>query len=83
MRQWTGSALIQVMAWHRIGDNPVPEPILAYCQLESCEHISVKLESEFYHFIFENAFEIVVCQDGSHFCSGGDELKSHTCFHWI
>ena len=30
MRRWTGSALVQVMAWRRTGDKPLPEPMLIY-----------------------------------------------------
>ena len=41
--------------------------MLAYCQLDSWKQISVKFELEIYHFIQENAFQIVVCQNGSHF----------------
>ena len=40
---------------------------LAYRQLDSWEQISVKIESEFYHFHTKNAFENVVCQNGGHF----------------
>ena len=50
MRQWTGPPLVQAMACRLIGAKPLPEPVLAYCQLDSWEHISVKFESEFYHF---------------------------------
>ena len=50
MRQWTGSGLVQVMACRLFGAKPLPEPMLAYCQLDSQEQISVKLESEFYDF---------------------------------
>ena len=32
MRQWTLSALVQVMACHLLGAKPLPEPILTYCQ---------------------------------------------------
>ena len=35
IRQWSGSSLVQVMAWDRTGD----KPMLAYCQLDSWEHI--------------------------------------------
>ena len=49
MCQWTGSALFQVMACRLFGAKPLPEPVLAYCQLESWEQISVNFESEFYH----------------------------------
>ena len=33
MRQWTGSALVQVMACHLFGPKPLPKPMLACCQL--------------------------------------------------
>ena len=38
------------MACHLFGAKPLHEPMLAYCQLNSWEHTSVKFESEFYHF---------------------------------
>ena len=50
MRQWTRSALIQVMARRLFGAKPLPEPMLNYCQLDSWEQISVEFESEFYQF---------------------------------
>ena len=50
MRQSTLSSLVQVMAFRMFGAKPLPEPMLAYCQLDSWEHISVKYESVFYHF---------------------------------
>ena len=59
------------MACRLFGAKPLPEPVLAYCQLDSCEQISVKFESESYH-IQEKAF--AVCQNGGHFVQGGDEL---------
>ena len=48
--QCAGSSLVQVMACRLIGTKPFPEPQLAYYQLDSWEHISVKFESEFYPF---------------------------------
>ena len=48
--------------------------MLAYCQLDPWELISVKFESEFYNFHSRNAFEIAVFQNGGHFVQGGDEL---------
>ena len=50
MRQWTWSSLVQVMACRLFGAKPLPEPMLAYCQLDYWEHISMKFEFEFYHF---------------------------------
>ena len=54
VRHWTGSALVQVMACRLFGAKPSPEPMLVYCQLDSWQQISVKLESEFYHFHWRN-----------------------------
>ena len=45
MHQGTGPALFQVMACRLFGAKPLPEPILAYCQIDSWEQISVKFES--------------------------------------
>ena len=39
MRWWTGSALIQVMAWRRTGAKPLPEPMLTYCQFDPWEQL--------------------------------------------
>ena len=50
MRQWTGSWLVQVMACRLFGAKLLNEPMLLHCQLHSWERISVKFESEFYHF---------------------------------
>ena len=33
MRQWIGSALIQIMAWRIFGAKPLSKPMLGYCQL--------------------------------------------------
>ena len=46
-RQWTGSSLVQVMACHLFGAKPLPETMLIYRQLDSWEHMSEKLESDF------------------------------------
>ena len=50
MRQWSGSAFVQDMACRLFGTKPLPESMLAYCQLDSWEQISVKFEFEFYRF---------------------------------
>ena len=46
MRQLTGSALVRVMACRLFGGKPLPEPMLAYCQLDSNEQTSVKFKSK-------------------------------------
>ena len=34
MRQWNGSALVQVMACRLFGAKSLPKPMLPYCQLD-------------------------------------------------
>ena len=34
MHQWTGSALVQIMACHIFGPKPLSKPELSYCQLD-------------------------------------------------
>ena len=34
MRQWTGSALVQIMACRLFGTKPLSEPMLGCCQLD-------------------------------------------------
>ena len=42
MRQWIGSALVQIIACHLFGAKPLFEPMLGYCQLDTLEQTSVK-----------------------------------------
>ena len=58
------------MACRLFGTKPLPEPMLAYCQLDSWEHILVKLNLNSIIFIQENTIENVVCQNGGHFVQG-------------
>ena len=58
------------MACRLFAAKPLPEPMLAYCQLYSSEQISVKLESEFsIVFIQENACEMSSAKMAT-ICSG-------------
>ena len=57
------------MAWLRMGPKPISKPMLGYRQLNRQEHL-MKFELESIIFIQENAFEIVVCQNGGHFVKG-------------
>ena len=50
------------MACRLIGAKPLSEPMLDYCQLDPCEHISVKSNQNTTIFIEENARENVVCE---------------------
>ena len=42
MRQWIGSALVQIMACRLSGAKPLSSPVLGYCQLDPGEQTSVK-----------------------------------------
>ena len=50
MRQRIGSELVQIAVCGLFDARSLPGPMLPYCQLDSWEHISVKFESNFYHF---------------------------------
>ena len=62
------------MACHLFGAKPLPEPTLAYCQLDSWQHISVKFELEFYHFHSRKCNWKFCLPKRWPFCPGGDEL---------
>ena len=74
MRQWTGSSLIQVMACRLFGAKPLPEPMLAYCQLDSWEHISVEFESEFCYFHSRKCIWKCRLPNWRPFCPGGTSV---------
>ena len=50
MRQWTESALVQIMTCRLNGTKPLSEPMLTYCQLDLKEHISMKFYLKFNFF---------------------------------
>ena len=52
------------------GTKPLPESMLANCQLDSWEQISMDFESESFYFHQKNSFENIVCQNGDHFVQG-------------
>ena len=43
-------SLVQIMACRLIGAKPLSEPMLDYCQLDPCEHISMKILSKYNNF---------------------------------
>ena len=47
MRQWTRSAMVQVMTCRLFGATPLPGPILTYCQLDPQEETSMKIELKY------------------------------------
>ena len=46
MRQWSGPALVQPMAYRLFDAKASSKPMMVYCQLDSLEQLSVKFESE-------------------------------------
>ena len=61
------------MAWRLFGAKPLPEQMLAYCQLASLEKISKKFELEFYHFHWWKYIWRTCLPKCWPFCPGGDE----------
>ena len=73
MCQWSRSSLVQVMACPLLGAKPLPGPVLVYCQLDCWEEVSVKFESEFYHFHSRKCIWRCQLPKWRPFCPGGDE----------
>ena len=68
MRQWTGSALVQVMAWRLFGAKPLPEPMLV--KWTPGNKFQWNLDRDSMSFTQENASKIVTCQTVGHFVQG-------------
>ena len=61
------------------GAKPYPEPMLVYCKWDSREQISVKFESEFYHFHSRKCISKCRLPEWRPFCPWGD---GSTQFIW-
>ena len=72
MRRRTGSALVKVVACRLFDTKPLPEPMLAYYQLDSYEQFFMNNFSNHNtkFLIHESAFKNTVCQIGGHFVMG-------------
>ena len=80
--QWTGSALVRVMTCRLFDAQLLPQPMLTYCQLDSWEQISVKIEFDlFYHLHSRKCVWKCRLRNGSHFHSGGDKLTGVQTLH--
>ena len=62
MHQWTGSALVQIMACPLFGTKPLSKPMLGYCQLDPMNKLQWKFSKNTQLFIHENAYENIVCE---------------------
>ena len=76
IRQWIGSALVQIMACRLFGTEPLSKPMLPYCQLNSWEQISVKFKLEYYHFHSRKFIWKCRLLKWQPFCPVGDELMA-------
>ena len=70
MRQWIGSAMVQIMACHLFGAKPLSYPMLEYWQLNSWEQTSVKSQSKFIHFHWGKYIRKYLLWNGGHFVPG-------------
>ena len=70
MRQWIGSALVQIMACGLFGAKPLPKPMLGYCQLDPQEQISVKFESNYKALHSRKCIWKYRLRNGAHFVQG-------------
>ena len=71
MHQWTGSALVLVMAWCRTGTKPLPEPMQTNCQLgTNFSEIQIKIQN----FSFMTMHLKMSSGKWRPFCPRGDEL---------
>ena len=75
--QDTGSSLVQVMAWHRTGDKPLPGPMLIHCQFNS-NKLQWNFNQNAQSFCQDNAFKNVIAKYWS-FCSGYHVFKQVIC----
>ena len=83
MHQWSGSALVQLMACCLYGAKPLPEPMLAYCQSDSWQQISVKLELEFCYFHSRKCIWNCRLPQWWPFCPEGDEFSGVIMTHSV
>ena len=71
MRQWIGSALIQIMACSLFGTKPLSKQVLGYCQLDPKEQTSVKFESKYKTFHSRKCIWLKrSLRNGGHFVRG-------------
>ena len=77
MCQWIWSTLVQVMACRLFGAKPLSEPMLAYCQLDIWEQISLKSSLKFIYFHSRKCDSKCCLPNWQLFCPGGDEW-----IHW-
>ena len=74
MHHWTEPSLVHAIACRLFSTKPLPESMLTYSGLNTWEHISVKFESEFYHFHSRKCIWKCRLPERRPFCSGENGL---------
>ena len=64
MRQWIGSALVQIMACRLCGAKPLSKPTLGYCQLDRQEQTSVEFSVKNMHIKMSSARMVAILSRG-------------------
>ena len=70
MRQWIGSALVQITACHLLGAKPLSKPVLIYCPVDFWEQTSVRSWYENNTFHSGNCLWKYRMRDDGHFVQG-------------
>ena len=73
MRQFIGSALVQIMGCHLFGTESLSEPMLSYCLMESQEQTSAKFQSKHKTSHQQKMHLKTSSAKWRPFCPGGDE----------
>ena len=83
MRQWSGPALVQIIASRLDGAKPLSEPILTYCQLNPKESISMKFYLKFKYFHSRKCVWTCRLRNGGHFVQGKMRKYNEAGAHFI
>ena len=78
MRQWIGSALVQIMSFRLFGTKPLSKPMLGYCQLLSNGPLGTNFNEiliEIRKFHSRKCIWKYCLWSGGHLVQGGDKLK--------
>ena len=75
MHQQTESALVQVMACRLFGSKPLPEPMLAYSQLDHSKQNISEFRIKIQTLLFMKMLLKMTSVGWQPFCPGEDELK--------
>ena len=81
MRQWIGSALVQIMACRLFSAKPLSKPMLSYCQLDPRKQTSVKSLSKYKTFHSWKCIWKYPLWNGGHFVQG--EMSLYCRWRWL